>query len=53
MPMKAYFTNLPTKTWVLLVVPALAIAYPIGRIVVLAVVHEVVPQVVRSVLSMI
>jgi len=51
--MKAYLTNLPTKTWVLLVVPALAIAYPVGRIVVSAVVHEVVPQVVRSVLSMI
>ncbi len=52
MPMKAYFTNLPTRTWVLLVVPALAIAYPLGRIVVSALVHEVVPQVVRSVFSM-
>lgn len=50
--MKAYFTNLPTKTWVLLLVPALAIAYPIARIVVVAVVREVVPQVVRSVFSM-
>lgn len=51
--MKAYFTNLPTRTWILLVVPAIALAYPVGRLVVLAVVHEVVPQVVRSVLSMI
>ncbi|HZC24242.1 MAG TPA: hypothetical protein VE866_12945 [Candidatus Binatia bacterium] len=50
--MKAYVTNLPMKTWVLLIVPALAIAYPICRIVVVAVVHEVVPQVVRSVFSM-
>ena len=52
MPMKAYFTNLPTKTWVLLVVPAVAIAHPIGRCVVVAVVHQIVPQVVRSVFSM-
>lgn len=50
--MKAYFTNLPMTTWVLLIVPALVIAYPIGRCVVVAVVHEVVPQVVRSVFSM-
>lgn len=50
--MKAYFTNLPTRTWMLLIVPVLAIAYPIVRIVVVAVVHEVVPQVVRSVFSM-
>ena len=50
--MKAYFTNLPTRTWMLLIVPVLAIASPIVRIVVVAVVHEVVPQVVRSVFSM-
>lgn len=50
--MKAYFTNLPMKTWVLLIVSALAIAYPVLRIVVVAVVHEAVPQVVRSVFSM-
>jgi hypothetical protein len=50
--MKAYFTNLPAKTWMLLVVPALMIAYPIGRCLVVAVVHQVVPQVVRSVFSM-
>jgi len=53
--MKAYFTNLPTKGWILLVlvVPALAIAYPVARIVVPAVVRAVVPEVVRSVLSVI
>ena len=50
--MKAYFTNLPTKTWALFIVPAVALAYPIGRCVVLAMVHHVVPQVVRSVFSM-
>jgi hypothetical protein len=51
--MKGYFTNLPTKTWFLVVVPAVAIAYPVVRIVVPAVVHAVVPDVVRSVLSVI
>ena len=51
--MKAYFTNLPTRTWLLVVVPAIIIAYPVVRIVVPAVVHAVVPDVVRTVLSMI
>ena len=49
--MKAYLENLPTKTWFLLVVPAMVLAYPGldgGR----AVVHAAVPEVVRSVLSM-
>ena len=50
--MKAYFTNLPTKAWIFLIVPAVAIAYPVARIVVVAVVHQVVPQVVRSIFSM-
>lgn len=45
--MKAYLTNLPTKAWILLIAPAVAIAYPVARIVIVAVVHEVVPQVVR------
>jgi hypothetical protein len=51
--MKAYFNSLPMKTWLLLVLPALALAYPIARIVVPAVIHAVVPEVVRSVLSVI
>lgn len=51
--MKSYFTNLPTRTWVFLVVPAVVIAYPVARIVVPAVLHAVVPEVVRSVLSLI
>jgi hypothetical protein len=51
--MKAYFTNLPTRTWLLLVVPAVVIAYPVVRVVVPAVVHAVVPEVVRTVLNVI
>jgi hypothetical protein len=51
--MKAYFTNLPTRIWLLLIVPAAVIGYPVARIVVPAVVHAVVPEAVRTVLSMI
>ena len=51
--MRTYFNNLPTKTWLLLVLPAVALGYPIARVVVPAVVHAVVPEVVRSVLSVI
>ena len=51
--MKAYINNLPTKIWVLLVVPAVLIAYPVIRIVVPVVVRAVVPEVVRTVLSVI
>jgi len=51
--MKAYFTNMPTKTWLLLVIPAVLVAYPIVTIVVPDVIRAVVPQVVRSVLSVI
>ncbi len=51
--MKAYFANLPTRTWLLLIVPAVVIAYPVARIVVPAVVHAVVPEAVRTVLSVI
>jgi hypothetical protein len=51
--MKAFFQNLPTKTWLLLVIPTVVVAYPIVRIVVPAVVHAVVPEVVRNVLQVI
>ena len=51
--MKAYFTNLPTKTWLLIVVPSVILAYPVGRIVLPAVLHAVVPEVVRNVLNVI
>ena len=51
--MKAYFANVPTKIWVLLAVPAVLIAYPVVCVVVPAVVRAVVPEVVRTVLSVI
>lgn len=41
------------KTWLLLVVPALIIAYPIARAVVPAVLRAIVPEVVRNVLTVI
>ena len=50
--MKAYFTNLPTKAWALIVIPAILIAYPVMRIVVATVVRIVVPEVLRTVLSL-
>jgi hypothetical protein len=51
--MRAYFTNLPTRTWLLIVLPAVVVAYPVARMVVPAVIHAVVPEVVRSLLSVI
>ena len=49
--MKAYINNLPTKIWVLLVVPAVLVAYPVVRVVVPVVLHAVVPDAIRTVLS--
>lgn len=49
--MKAYLNNLSTRTWLLLVIPLVLAAYPVVRIVIPAVVHAVVPEVVRSVLK--
>jgi tRNA(adenine34) deaminase len=51
--MKAYLNNLTMKTWLLLLVPTLAIAYPVARVVVPAVIRAVVPEVVRNVLTVI
>jgi len=51
--MRAHFNNLSMKAWLLLVVPALAIAYPIAHLVVPAVIRAVVPEVVRNVLTVI
>ena len=51
--MKAYLANLPMRTWFLLVIPLVAIGYPVARLVVPAVLHAVVPEVVRNVLSVI
>ncbi len=51
--MKAYFTNLSARMWVLLVVPAVAIVYPVIVVVGPSVVRAVVPEVVRTVLDFI
>jgi hypothetical protein len=49
--MKAYFANLPMRSWLTLFVAAVVLAYPMIRVVAPAVVHAVVPEVVRSVLN--
>ncbi|MGA7909038.1 MAG: hypothetical protein WCA16_16635 [Candidatus Sulfotelmatobacter sp.] len=51
--MKAYFTNLPAKTWALLAVPMVAVAYALVTVVLPLVIHAVVPDAVRTVLSLI
>ena len=50
--MKAYLTNLSARAWALLVLPLLAIAYPVVTMVLPAVVRAVVPEVVRNVLHL-
>ena len=50
--MKAYLNNLPARTWILIAVPLITIAYPVVAIVVPAIFRAVVPQVVRTVLSL-
>lgn len=51
--MRAYLAKLTPKALILLAVPVLAIAYPLVTIVLPAVLRAVVPDVVRSVLSLI
>jgi hypothetical protein len=51
--MKTYFTNLSAGMWVLLALPAVAIAYPVIVVVGPALVRAVVPEVVRTVLHLI
>ena len=51
--MRSYLANLNTRTAMLVTLPILAIAYPIVTIVVPAIVRAVIPDVVRSVLSLI
>jgi hypothetical protein len=51
--MKERFTNLSTRIWLLIMLPAVMLAYPVVCMVVPAVVRAVVPEVVRSVLSVI
>ena len=49
--MKSYLANLSTRAWLLIVLPAILMAYPVARIVVPAVIHAVVPEVVRCMWS--
>lgn len=51
--MRAYLANLTPTAKMLLVLPILAIGYPVATIVVPDVIRAVVPEVVRSVLSLI
>jgi hypothetical protein len=51
--MRAYLANLTPKTLMLLALPVIAIAYPVVTVVMPAVIHAVVPEAVRSVLSLI
>jgi hypothetical protein len=51
--MRAYLANLTPKKVMLLAVPAIAIAYPLVTMILPAIFRAVVPDVVRSVLSLI
>jgi hypothetical protein len=51
--MRAYFSNLTPRTRMLLAVPAVVLAYVIVTMIVPAVVHAAVPDVVRQVLQLI
>ena len=51
--MKAYFTNLSPRAWILLAVPLIVIGYPVVNVVVRSVIRAVVPEVVRQVLTLI
>ena len=49
--MKTYIANLPMRLWLLLVLTALLLAYPVVRMAVPVLVHAAVPDVVRTVLG--
>ena len=51
--MRAYLANLPPKSLMLLAVTVIAIAYPVVTLLVPAIIRAAVPDVVRSVLSLI
>jgi hypothetical protein len=51
--MRAYLAKLTPNTRILLAVPVIAIAYALVTIVVPAVIHAAIPDVVRSVLRLI
>jgi hypothetical protein len=50
--MKTYFNSCSSTVWALLAIPLVALAYPAVTVVVPAVLHAVVPESVRAVLSM-
>ena len=50
--MKAYLANLQPKIWMLLTLSAVVIAYPVVRVVLPAIIRAVVPETVRSILSL-
>jgi hypothetical protein len=51
--MKHYIHNLSMRTWIVLALAAVVVAYPIVRIVVPAAMHVLVPNVVRELLHFI
>jgi hypothetical protein len=50
--MKAYLANLPPKIWMLLTLSAVVIAYPVVMVVLPSIIRAVVPETVRSILSL-
>jgi len=50
--MKAYLASLTPKSWMLLTLSALVIAYPVVMVVLPAMIRAVVPETVRSILSL-
>jgi len=51
--MRAYLAKLTPKARMLLAIPLIAVAYPVVMVLVPAIVRAIVPDVVRSVLSLI
>ena len=50
--MKTYFNNLSPMVWALLAIPVVALAHPVVTILVPALIHALLPEPVRAVLSM-
>jgi hypothetical protein len=50
--MKDYLANLPSKIWMLLTLSAVVIAYPVVMVVLPAIIRAMVPEAVRSILSL-
>jgi len=50
--MRAYLAKLPQKAQILLALPLIAVAYPVVMILLPALIHALIPDVVRSVLRL-